>query len=112
MAVFSEREQVFKIEGFRLGEFDPSADGLYRNVQTFPFRVKKRKIIKIDVKSDVPIDVAVANDKGLSVGHRQAVKEGSVGPFPTEDSREMGLIIGIQRGDKATVSIEIWMERQ
>jgi len=112
MALFSEREQVFKTEGLTLGEFDPSADGFYRNVQSFPFRVKKRKLIWISISSDAPVDVAIANEKGESISYKQAVKEGVVGPVPTNSNKEMGVILGVYKGDKATVSVDIWMERQ
>jgi len=111
MAMFSEREQLFKTEGLVLGEFDPSVDGFYKNVQTFPFKVKKRRVIRIIVSSDAPVDIAVANEKGSSVSYKQAVKEGTIGPIPTDDNKEMGVIIGVYKGDKATVSVEIWMER-
>ena len=111
MAMFKDGEQVLKIEGLILGEFDPSVDGFYRNVQTFPFKVKKRKVIRIDITSDAPVDVAVADEKGSSVSYKQAIKDGTIGPIPTGDNKEMGIIIGIFRGDKTTVSAEIWMER-
>jgi hypothetical protein len=111
MAMFKDGEQVFNIEGFKLGEFDISAEGLYRNVQSFPFKVKKRRAIKINVTSSDPIDVAVANERGSSVFHKQAVREGVLGPILTEDNKEMGVVIGIYKGDKATVSVEIWMEK-
>jgi hypothetical protein len=111
MAVFEGREQVLKIEGLALGEFDPSADGFYRNVQTFPFNVKKKKALSITVSSDVPIDIAVANEKRAAVVHKQGIKEGTVGPVPTGDNKEMGIILGIHPGDKAKVSVEVWMVR-
>ncbi|MCL2296131.1 MAG: hypothetical protein FWC29_03510 [Methanomassiliicoccaceae archaeon] len=111
MAVFGEREQVFKTEGLVLGEFDPSVDGFYKNVQTFSFKVKKRKAIWINISSNAPVDVAVANERGASISYKQAVKEGDIGPIPTDDNKEMGIIVGVYKGDKATVSIDIWMER-
>ena len=111
MAMFSEREQLFKTEGLVLGEFDPSVDGFYKNVHTFPIKVKKRRAIRINISSDAPVDIAVANEKGSSVSYKQAVKEGTIGPIPTEDNKEMGVIVGVYKGDKATVSVEVWMER-
>ncbi|MDR2698753.1 MAG: hypothetical protein LBB30_03640 [Candidatus Methanoplasma sp.] len=111
MAMLDGREQVFTLEGLSLGEFDPSAEGFYRNVQTFPFKVKKRRVIRINIKSDIPIDIAVADEKGSTVSYKQAVKEGTIGPLPTDDSKEMGMILGVYPGDKATVSAEIWMAR-
>ncbi|MCL2032984.1 MAG: hypothetical protein FWG96_06955 [Methanomassiliicoccaceae archaeon] len=111
MAMFNGTELVFKIDGLTLGEFDPSAEGFYKNVQTFAFKVKKRRAIRMDIKADVPVDIAVADENGSSVSYKQAVKEGMIGPFPTEGNREMGMILGIHPGDKATVSVEVWMER-
>ena len=111
MAMFKDGEQVFKIEGFRLGELDLSAEGFYKNVQSFPFKVKKKRVIKIEVRSDISVDVAIANEKGSSVLHKQGIKNETIGPIPTEDNKEMGVIIGIYPGDKATVSVDIWMEK-
>ncbi|MCL2147902.1 MAG: hypothetical protein FWH47_00975 [Methanomassiliicoccaceae archaeon] len=111
MTMFSGAERVLAIDGLALGEFDPSADGFYRNVQTFAFKVKRRRSVRVDIKADSPVDVAVADHGGSSVGHRQAVREGSVGPFPTGDNREMGVILGVHPGDRATVNMEVWMVR-
>ena len=111
MAMLDGREQVFALERLPLGEFDPSVEGFYRNVQTFPFKVKKRRVIRISIKSDIPVDVAVADEKGSTAGYKQAVKEGTIGPVPTEDNKEMGIVLGVYPGDKATVSVEIWMAK-
>ncbi|MCL1810665.1 MAG: hypothetical protein FWG41_00360 [Methanomassiliicoccaceae archaeon] len=111
MAMFGDKEQVLKVEGLALGEFDPSADGFYKNVQAFSFKVKKKKVINISIVSDAPVDVAVANEKGASVSYKEAVREGTVGPIPTGDNKEMGMVLGIYPGDKATVSVEVWMAR-
>ena len=111
MAVFNEREQVFRKEGLTLGEFDPSAEGLYRNVKTFSFSLKKRRAVEVNIRSDAPVDVAVANEKGASLIYRQAVRDGSVGPVPTDSNKELSIVLGVYRGDKATVSVEVWMGR-
>jgi len=111
MAVFGGGEQVFTMEGLVLGEFDPSVDGFYKNVQTFSFKVKKRKVIRINISANAPVDVAVANEKGASISYKQAIKEGTIGPVPTEDNKEMGIIVGVYKGDKATVSMDVWMEK-
>jgi len=111
MAVFGGKEQVFKAERFVLGEFDPSVDGFYKNVQAFSFKVKKKRAITIEISADAPVDVAVANEKGSSVAYKQSVKEGTIGPVQTDDNKEMGLIVGIYKGDKAVVSVDVWMER-
>jgi hypothetical protein len=109
MAFFDGTEQVLKIEGVSLGEFDPSVHGFYKNVKSFPFDVKKRRAIKVEIKADFPVDIAIANEKGSSLLHKQAVKEGTFGPVSTGDNKEMGIIVGVYPGDKATVSVEVWM---
>ncbi|MCL2317856.1 MAG: hypothetical protein FWC44_02205 [Methanomassiliicoccaceae archaeon] len=112
MALFGKGEQVFKKEGLILGEFDPTVDGFYKNVQSFPFKVKKRKVLEITIDSDIPVDVAIANEKGMSIIHKQGIKSSVIGPIPTDDNKEMGIILGVYPGDKATVNAEIWMEKQ
>ncbi|MDR1954576.1 MAG: hypothetical protein LBP82_01320 [Candidatus Methanoplasma sp.] len=111
MGSLGGKEQVFGKEGLVLGEFDPSVEGLYRNVKAFPFNVKRKKVIIIAITSDLPVDVAVVDEEGSPVTYKQAVKEGSIGPIPTGGNREMGIILGIYQGDKATVNVEIWMAR-
>jgi hypothetical protein len=109
MAFFEGTEQVLKIEALTLGEFDPTAHGFYKNVKSFAFNVKKRGEIKVEIKADFPIDIAVADEKGSSLLHKQSVKEGTIGPIPTDSNKEMGIILGLNPGDKATVSVEVWM---
>jgi hypothetical protein len=109
MAFFDGTEQVLRIEGMALGEFDPSVHGFYKNVKTFSFDVKKKRAIKVEIKADTPIDIAVADEKGSSLLHKQAVKEGTIGPIPTDNNKQMGIILGLYPGDKATVSVEVWM---
>lgn len=111
MSVFGEKRSVFKTEGLALGEFDPTVSGFYKNVQIFSFQVKKKKVIRAYVSSDVPVDVAVSDEKGSTVSYKQAVKEGMIGPIPTESNTEMSIVLGITPGDKAKVSAEVWMER-
>ncbi|MDR1690972.1 MAG: hypothetical protein LBR42_03905 [Candidatus Methanoplasma sp.] len=111
MALFDDRIQVLKVDGVTVGEFDQSADGFYRNVMTFNFNVKKKKAIRVKIRSDNPVDVAVANENGSSMAHKQSMKDGELGPVPTLDNREMGLFLGVYPGDKATVSVEVWMEK-
>ncbi len=112
MALFKDRELVLDSKNIVIGEFDPSVDGFYKNVMTFPVTVKKKRTITINIRSDVPVDIAVANEKGSSILHKQSFKEGSIGPIPTNDNKEMGVIVGIFPGDKATIDLEVWMERQ
>ena len=111
MVLFGGTEQVLKVEGFLLGEFDPSAYNFYKNVKSFTFNVKKKRTVKAEVKADNPIDIAFMNENGRSLLHKQGIKEGTIGPVPTEDNKEMRIIMGIYPGDKATVSVEVWMEK-
>jgi len=111
MALLKNGEQVFKAEGLKLGEFDPSVEGFYRNVQSFPFKVKKRKVLEIRIDSDIPVDIAIANEKGTSISYKQGIKGSTIGPISTDDNKEMGIIIGVYPGDRATVDVEIWMAK-
>lgn len=111
MGILNNRVQVFEGRDLTIGEFDPSADGFYRNVMTYRFDVKKNRTLYVDVRSDVSVDIAVANENGSSIAHKQAVKEDSMGPIPTGNNREMGLFVGVYPGDKAVVDVDIWMER-
>jgi hypothetical protein len=111
MAFFDGAEQVLKIEGLTLGEFDPSVSGFYKNVKSFSFNVKKRKAITVEIITEVPIDIAVANENGGSVLHKQGIKEEKIGPIPTEDNKLMGIILGIYPGDRTTVNVVVWMEK-
>ncbi|MDR3074820.1 MAG: hypothetical protein LBU30_02120 [Candidatus Methanoplasma sp.] len=111
MGLFGDGMQVFRMDNLKVGEFDPGAEGFYRNVMTFSFNVKKKRILRAVVRSDNPVDIAVADEKGSSVAHKQAILNGELADIPTGDSKEMGLFIGVYPGDTAVVSVEIWMER-
>lgn len=111
MALLKEKTLVFEGKDLVIGEFDPSVEGFYKNVMTYNFNVRKRRTLTITISSDVPVDVAVANEKGSSIVHKQSIKDGTVGPISTEDNREMGLFIGVYPGDKAIVNVEAWMEK-
>ena len=112
MSLFESTEQVLKIEVLTLGEFDPCVPGFYKNVKSFPFEVKKRRAIKVEIKTDFPIDIVIANERGSPLLHKQGVNNETIGPVPTEDNKEMGIILGINPGDKATVNVGVWMVKQ
>lgn len=111
MALLNDRVQIFKAENVLIGEFDLKTEGFYKNVHTFSFDVKKKRAITAIIKADAPVDIAISNDKGSSIAHKQSVKDGELGPVPTGECKEMGLFVGVYPGDKATVSIEVWMEK-
>jgi len=111
MALFGGTEQVLKVEDYLLGEFDPAAYNFYKNVRSFTFNVKKKRNVKAVIKADNPIDIAFMSENGVSLLHKQGIKEGTIGPVSTEDNKEMRIIMGIYPGDKATVSVEVWMDK-
>ncbi len=112
MALFSGRRTVFGPEVISVGEFDPEADGGYRNVICTHIQVKPKRHLFIKVKSDFPVDVAVLNQRGQPIGHKDGVTDFTLGPVSTEDWTEMGFIVGLFRGDKAKAEVEVWTERK
>ncbi len=112
MSFFEKRTAVFGPEDVRVGDFDPTADGLYRNVVTIPLDVKPKHVVYVKAKSDNPFDIVIARDNGSAVVHKEGNKDIQLGPFPTEKAASMGVILGVFRGDKATVNLEVWMEKK
>lgn len=112
MSLLEKRTQVYGPEVVPVGDFDPTVDGCYRNVVTIPLDVKPRRMLRVRVASDAPVDVVVANEDRSAAGHKEQVEEIEMGPYPTNKSRSMGIIIGIFRGDKAKVTIEAWMDKE
>ncbi|MDR1404329.1 MAG: hypothetical protein LBJ20_02005 [Candidatus Methanoplasma sp.] len=111
MRLLRDRVLVFQKKNLAIGEFDPDAEGFYRNVMAFSFTVKKKKILRVTVRSDIPVDIAIADEGGSSIAHKQMMTDGELS-VPTGGNKEMGLFIGICPGDRALVNAEIWMERQ
>lgn len=112
MSLFDKREQVYGPETISVGDLDLSVDGGYRNVITIPLDVKPKRAIHVKAVSDNPVDLVVANDKGAAVGHKEAVRDVTLGPFPTGKAKSMGILLGVYPGDKAKVELEVWMERE
>ena len=112
MSIFEKRTQVYGPETFIVGEFDPTADGLYRNVYPVELTVKPNHVLYVSVKSDIPVDIVIAMEDGSAVQHKDKQKEIVLGPYPTEKHKSMGVILGVFRGDKANVTLEAWMERK
>lgn len=112
MSFFEKRTQVYGPETFTVGQFDPAADGLYRNVYPVELTVKPNHVLYVSVKSDAPVDIVVAREDGSSVQHKDKQMDIVLGPYPTEKHKSMGVILGVFRGDKANVTLEAWMERK
>ena len=112
MSLFEKRTQVYGPEEISIGDFDATADGFYRNVVTIPLTVKPNHVLYVKVTSDNPVDVVVARDNGSAVQHKDRMTDVTMGPYPTEKAKSMGIIIGVFRGDKAKANVEAWMERK
>jgi len=94
-------------EQITIGEFDPSVDGAYRNVKTFPLNVKPGEM-SISVDSDKPIDIAVSNSDGICIKFKESILNDVISVNITK-KETMALAVGIFRGDKAEPRIKIWM---
>ena len=112
MSLFEKREQLYGPETVSVGDLDLSVDGGYRNVVTIPLDVKPKRMMYAHVVSDFPVDVVIANDKGMALGHKGSVRDSVMGPYPTEKLRSMGMLLGVYPGDKAKVQLEVWMEKE
>lgn len=112
MALFVKREQVYGPEIVSVGDFDVTVDGCYRNVVTIPLEVKPKRMLRVKVTSDHPVDVLVAREDNSSAGHKDGVMEATLGPFETGKSHSMGIFLGVYKGDKAKVTVEAWTDAQ
>lgn len=112
MSLFDKREVVYGPEVVTVGELDYSVEGCYRNVVTIPLVVKPKRMLRVRIKSDAPVDVVVANENRSAAGHREAVREAEFGPYDTGKSKSMGIILGVFRGDKANVTVEAWVDKE
>jgi len=92
-----------------VGEFDPSADGAYRNVKTFPLDVKPRKDLCIRLESDIRIDLALSGSDGKCVLFKEGVTEGTF-RIRTERKETLMLAAGVFRGDLAKIKVSAWLE--
>ncbi|UAL07517.1 MAG: hypothetical protein KRP56_06805 [Candidatus Methanogranum gryphiswaldense] len=111
MALFEKRTQVFNVQQIHIGDFDPTKPGCYDNVKTFTIEVKPKRYIFFELKSEIPVSIVFANSDNSSIYHKEDIKEFSYGPIPTNDNKEIGLILGVYPGDKAKVDLDVWMER-
>ncbi len=112
MGLFEKRTQVFGPETVSVGDFDITVDGCYRNVFVTTLKVRPRHLLYVSIDSDNPVDVAVANEDNSSAGHKDRITKGVLGPFSTRKFSTMGLFLGVYRGDKAKVRVDVWMEKE
>ena len=112
MSIFDKRVQVYGPEEMTVGEFDPTVDGCYRNVLSIPLDVKPNRFLHVRIRSDFPVDVVVAKEDHSSAGHKDQITDAELGPYPTEKSRSMGILIGVFRGDRAKVTVEAWTDKE
>lgn len=111
MALFDRRTEVFRQDKLLVGRFDPTMPGCYDNVKTFPMEVKPKRSLTVSIKADGKISFAIADSSHTSVFHKEDITEGTFGPIPTANNKEMGVLLGVYPGDKVNVDIEIWMEK-
>ncbi len=112
MALFNRKRRVFGPEMVHVGEFDPTQDSLYRNIVVTEIVVKPNRLLYVHAKSEFPVDLVVLNQTGNPVGHIDNVNDDTLGPISTQEWTEMAIVLGVFRGDKATVELEAWMERK
>lgn len=110
--LFGKREQVYGPETVSVGDFDITVDGCYRNVVTIPLEVRPHRMLRVSVKSDHPVDVAVAREDHSAAGHKDGVMEATLGPFDTGKHKSMGIFLGVYKGDKAKVTVEAWTDKE
>ncbi len=112
MSLFRKRERVYGPETVSVGDLDLTVNGGYRNIVTIPLDVKPRRVLRVKVSSDFPVDVVVANEKGTAVGYKEGVRNAVLGPYPIGKLKSMGIFLGLYPGDRAKVALEAWMERE
>jgi hypothetical protein len=111
MSILNRTVEVLPRTTLLVGQLDYSAPGCYRNVEVIPFKVRPNRRIRVDVESDSPVEVAVANDDGSTNAFRQSQTEGVLGPFPTGKNDSMALVLGLYPGDRANVTVRVTMSR-
>jgi hypothetical protein len=107
--MIGKKETVLLDISLTLGEFDPSADGAYRNVKTFPLDVRNGKRIFVSVSSDIPVDAAVSDSDGICIKFRDSILNDTI-DAETSKKGTFALILGVFRGDKAELKVKAWTE--
>ena len=108
--MFGGKETVLLETSISLGEFDPTVDGAYRNVKTFPLPVKQGKKVFLTVTSDRPVDIALSNGDGICIKFKDGILNDTIGPLEMAKKETIALLVGIFRGDKAELKIKAWIE--
>lgn len=110
MSLFRRKITLIQPTQISLGEFDVNEPGGYHNVKTFRLAIKAGRDLHVKVSSDKPIDLAISDQKGTCRSFQEGVTEGALGPIPFPEKEVVALVLGIFRGDKADLSLEVWME--
>ncbi len=110
MSLFNKRTVLLEKQDFTIGEFDITVDGAYRNIITFPMKVRKGRSVFVSVTSDNGVDVSVVDVNGMNAKYSAGAKDIVLGPVPVRESGTMALVFGVYRGDLAHVTVEAWME--
>lgn len=108
--MFRRKTALIEKTEMTIGEFDPTVDGAYRNVKTFPLEVKAGKDLYISIESSIPVDIALSNGDGMCIGFKDQFKSGVFGPTALKKKEVVSLMMGVFRGDLAKLTIEAWME--
>lgn len=108
--LFSKKDMILMDVSLSVGEFDPSADGAYRNVKTFPLEVMQGKELFVSVDSDAPVDIAISGGDGMCIIFRESILNGKLGPIAVRKKETMMLVIGVFRGDRAELKLKVWTE--
>ena len=112
MGFFQKEETVFEQKDIRLGElnYDSPTGTCYDNVLTFSFPVRKNRMLRVEVKSDKTIDAVIARPDASAAFQALGITEQVLGPVDTKDNTEMGILIGLIPGNRATVSLRAWTD--
>ncbi|MDR0791317.1 MAG: hypothetical protein LBE47_02130 [Methanomassiliicoccaceae archaeon] len=108
--MFGKKETVLLDTSLTIGEFDPSADGAYNNVKTFPLDVRSGKRLFVSVDSDMPVDVALSDSGGICIKFKNSILNDTIGPIETVKKGTLTLFLGVFRGDKAELKVKVWAE--
>ena len=110
LPLLDKKETILLDRSLSLGEFDPYAEGAYRNVKSFPLDVKPGKELFVAVSSDNPVDVALSNSDGICIKFKDSILNDTIGPIGTVKKEKIALVLGIFRGDTAELRIKAWMQ--
>ncbi len=110
--MFGRPTEVLPETKILVGELDYTAPGCYRNVEPLPFNVKPNQFITVRCTSDNPVDVVVANHDGSTATFKTNQTDLTLGPVPTENNKDMAVILGVFPGDKSNVTISVTMSKK